>query len=217
MANVKYDTILSNFDNKLTLLQWLKNCDAYLKETETLYSDLSANVAELSGKIAELSGDVATINDDVASLSASLSVVDSNVEALDTRVTALENAPAPSGGTQLYKHAILITTREQGAITINLINNASAIINSEAKLYAQFTPASNGVMVLSCACVAVSMTGYDLKGNEKIIAIQNVYGEMRFKFLANAFNLADDTPAMTISSTSYSSGVVAVADVVTAL
>lgn len=60
MANIDYNTIISNFDNKLTLLQWLKNVDKALKEMLEAY-DSKADARDLEALQEQVTGIIADV------------------------------------------------------------------------------------------------------------------------------------------------------------
>lgn len=120
MASVKYDTILSNFENKLTLMQWLKNCDEYLKETQTLYSDMSEDLDGLRNDLDETQEFANSLNQRLTDVEVDVGTLQETTADLDTRVTALEEAPA--GGTSLYLHQM---TCQSPAFTMQIVTATS--------------------------------------------------------------------------------------------
>lgn len=110
MASVKYDTILSNFEGKLTLMQWLKACDASLKTLTEDFSTMSEDLEGLRNDLDETQEFANSLNQRLTAVEERALFVESETDALrgittdlDTRVTALENAPAGGG---LYKHTL---------------------------------------------------------------------------------------------------------------
>lgn len=155
MASVKYDTILSNFEGKLTLMQWLKACDASLKTLTEDFGELREDVDGLRhdlGQTQEFSNSLnqrlTAVEDRAIFLEGETDDLRGITTNLDTRVTALESAPA--GGTSLYLHqitcqspafAMQIVTATSDQIQTGLhLSNAHAKLVSVISLSVSNTP-----------------------------------------------------------------------------
>ena len=121
MASVKYDTILSNFEGKLTLMQWLKACDASLKTLTEDFSDMREDVDGLRHDLDETQEFDASLNQRLSAVEIDVDALQETTSSLDTRVTALENAPAGGG---LFKHQLHGLT--------STMDNISYIIDGDA-------------------------------------------------------------------------------------
>ena len=144
---IKSSTILSSFDDKITLLQWLKKLEQAIKESNIKFLDY-VKINELNNKIQiEMSFDglkvysnaidVLSQTDNAVTENSVLPVqsgavyteinaINNELTNIDGRLDTLENAP------KLYSHNIEISNVMQGTYAYKFIIN---IINNNANSY----------------------------------------------------------------------------------
>lgn len=127
MASVKYDTILSNFEGKLTLMQWLKACDASLKTLTEDFGNMSEDVDGLRHDLDETQEFANSLNQRLTAVEVDVGALQETTSNLDTRVTALESAPAGGG---LYKHTLSGLTSTMDNIYYVIDGDATPITSS---------------------------------------------------------------------------------------
>ena len=161
MASVNYDTILSNFEGKLTLMQWLKACDASLKTLTEDFSDMSEDLDDLGTRLSSAEVTIGVHTTNIQDLSSRIlnpqSGLEVRVNDLDTRVTALENAPA--GGTSLYLHQM---TCQSPAFTLEIITASSDQIQTGLQLSNNAYPKFVGVRRFTINGVGVAFVNWQL-------------------------------------------------------